>query len=82
MSFEEHKNRKLGRTPALRVMHYLGMIHWHECPYDGASQKLRRLHPLTWVWFILCYLGYSLAYGFVETTRDTYSVIKNETVWW
>ena len=52
-NFASVKAAKLKRMPLLRVMNALGMVVWKETTYDYAGQKVRLLHPLTWV-LIVC----------------------------
>jgi hypothetical protein len=82
MTYEEHKKRKLQRMWVLRLYHYLGMVAWRETEYGEARQYLRRLHPLVWFWSVGSWILYSLAYGFIETSKDLKSVWVEETVWW
>ena len=82
MTYEEHKKRKLQRLWVLRLFYYLGMVAWRKTEYGEAKQHLRRLHPFTWVWFVSTYFVVSLAYGFIETTKDLKSIWVEETVWW
>jgi len=82
MTYEEHKRQKLKRMWQLRLMDWLGMVSWRKTQYNGARQYLRRLHPLVWVWALASWVIYSLAYGFLGTSKDLKSVWTEETVWW
>jgi len=82
MTFEDCKKRKLDRKVGLKIMNFLGMVKWKPCNYNGARQYLRRLHPLTWVWFSVVVVGGILMYGYFEVKSEVGSMIKDDTVWW
>jgi len=82
MTFEEHKQRKLDRMLGLRIMNYLGMVAWHETENGDAQQKLRRVHPFTWIWFVVVVIISTFMYGFIEVRDEVRNLIIDETVWW
>jgi hypothetical protein len=82
MTFEEAKKRKLKNSFWLRLMNYVGMVYWHKDISEDAKQKLRLLHPFTWVWVPVVYFVIFLVCGVVEATKDLKEFWLEETVWW
>jgi hypothetical protein len=80
--FEEDKKEKLDRLIGLRIMNFLGMISWKESIYQGADQKIRLLHPFSWIWILLVVSFGIIAYGIIEVSKEFKDLWKNETVWW
>lgn len=79
-AFNEDKAKKLNRKPVLWVFNAIGMVAWRE-EYGLAEQKLRLLHPLSWVWLaIVCVYGI-FSQGIPETVKDIRYNLKHETVW-
>ena len=76
------KAAKLKRSILLRFMNMIGMISWHKDRYEQSVQKIRLLHPVSWVWIALVLLFGILAYGFLETKREIKSLFRDETVYW
>jgi hypothetical protein len=81
MDFAKHKAAKLKRITGLRIMHYLGMVAWRPCEYDGAKQYLRLIHPLTVVWLVGMTLYGILSQGIPDTVQDIGHSLKHDTVW-
>lgn len=81
MTYEETKARKLKRMPVLRIFNALGMIAWHEDGYGEAYQKLRMVHPFSWVYLIAMLLVAAFGQGVPQTYADTKDIWANETVW-
>jgi hypothetical protein len=81
VTFEEMKQRKLHRMLGLRIMNVLGMVAWRKCEYEVAAQKLRLIHPLTWVWFALMVIYGILAQGVPDTYSDVKDIWAHELVW-
>lgn len=80
--FEEDKADKLQRLVMLRIINALGLIAWHEDRYGCADQRLRLLHPLSWVWMLLRILVALVLVGVPETVREVKHAIREDTVWW
>ena len=81
-SYETVKAEKLKRLKVLRIMHYLGAVAWEETVYDYAQQKMRLLHPLSLMWFVLAFVVACFMQGIPETVKDMKQAIKDDTVWW
>jgi hypothetical protein len=81
-SFQQDKADKLNRLIALRIMNTLGMIRWVEDSYGGAQQKIRMLHPLSWVWVIASVIIAIILHGIIEVAEELKSVWRNDCVWW
>jgi len=63
-------------------MNCLGMVSWSSDEYDAAKQKLRLVHPLTWLWIVLAFT-YAVFYEGVPQAIDDISYsLENETVWY
>jgi hypothetical protein len=82
MTFEADKRRKLDRMLGLWILNALGMVAWRRSAYGEAEQKIRLLHPLSWVWTVAMFLGGFVLYGVPGTVRDLSYSFKNDTVWW
>lgn len=80
--FKEDKKDKLKRLIGLRIMNMFGMISWRENKYQGADQKIRLLHPFSWVWLLLVLSFGIIAYGVIEVFKEFKDLWKHETVWW
>jgi hypothetical protein len=79
--FEKDRADKLRRIRGLRIVNALGMLAWREDRYGYAEQKLRMLHPLSWLWFIAVILFGIIAYGVIEVVEESKN-IRNEMVLW
>lgn len=82
MTFEDDKRRKLDRMFGLRVLNALGMVAWRRSAYGEADQKIRLLHPLSWVWAAAVFLFGVVMYGVPGTIRELSYSFKNDVVWW
>lgn len=80
-TFELAKADKLKRMIGLRIMHALGMIAWRGDEYGCATQKLRLIHPFTWVWMMAVALYGIFVQGVPETVSDISYSLKHDTVW-
>jgi hypothetical protein len=81
-NFAEDKADKLERIWPLRIINALGMLAWHKDSYGCADQKLRRLHPLSWVWFLIMILAALFMAGVPETVKAVKRSFRDDTVWW
>jgi hypothetical protein len=81
MSFEEMKQRKLKRMLGLRIMNALGMVAWRKCEYEIAQQKLRLIHPLTWIWAFALFVYGIFIQGVPDTLEEFKGIWKYELVW-
>ena len=79
--FEEDRDAKLKRILGLRIINALGMIAWREDQWGCAQQKLRMLHPLSWVWFLVLVLLAVVMHGVVEVAKEI-KRLPEELVWW
>ena len=80
MTYEETKQRKLKRMLGLRIMNAIGMVAWHDV--DGeAKQRLRLIHPLTWVWVVVMAVYGTMLQGIPDTVSDLQHSLKYDTVW-
>ena len=80
-SFQKDRAAKLKRIVPLRIINALGMIAWREDRYGCAEQKIRMLHPLSWLWTIILILIATLAYGVVDVAKEI-KRLPEEMVWW
>lgn len=81
MTYEETKLRKLARMPVLRIFNALGMIAWHKDIHGEAQQRLRMIHPFSWVWLVSMTVFGIFAQGIPETYRDMRDTWRHEMVW-
>lgn len=79
--FEQDRADKLSRILGLRIINALGMVAWREDRYGGAEQKIRMLHPLSWIWVITVILAGVVMYGVVEIWGEAKN-LRNDMVWW
>lgn len=79
--FEQDRDAKLKRILGLRIINALGMIAWREDQWGCAQQKLRMLHPLSWVWFLVLVLLAVVMHGVVEVAKEI-KRLPEELVWW
>ena len=79
--FEIEKKRKLDRLLLLRLMDALGMISWKKCDVEYAKQKLRLLHPLSPIWFVVIITFGIFTEGVINTYKELSYSLKNDTVW-
>lgn len=93
MDYSEDKAKKLKHMPILRVMNMLGMVAWRagQCHTYGANneytcceaeQKIRMLHPLSWVWFVVMILVSVIVQGVPDTVNEVKDTVRREAVWW
>lgn len=80
--FEQSKAEKLKRILPLRIFNALGMIAWGEDRYGDAYQKLRMLHPLSWLWLVIMLLLSVVMHGVIEVWGEMKYVWRNDCVWW
>jgi len=66
----------------LRIMNALGMVAWRRDEYHDAEQKIRLLHPLSWVWTLAVFLFGFVMCGVPDTIRELWASFKHDTVWW
>ena len=81
MIYEETKRRKLKLQPTLRIMNTIGMIAWRNDGYGEAEQRLRLIHPLSWLWIVIMLLVSLFSQGVPDTLKDLKYNLENETVW-
>ena len=79
--FEEDRADKLNRMRGLRILNVLGMIAWREDRYGCAEQKLRMLHPLSWLWVSVMLLVGVVLHGAIAICGEAKN-LRNEMVWW
>lgn len=79
--FEQDRADKLKRLVGLRIINALGMVAWREDSPGYAEQKIRMLHPLSWIWVITVILAGVVMYGVVEIWREAKN-LRKEMVWW
>lgn len=82
ITFEQDKQRKLKRQLGLRFMNAIGMVAWSPSKYGGATQYLRLLHPLTWVWVVVMFIYGVFVQGIPDTCSDILYCLKHEAVIW
>ena len=75
------KAEKLKRMPMLRVLNALGLFAWKETAYDYAEQKLRLLHPLSWLYIVAVFFVGGFVEGFPGVVKDLKQSFKHDTVW-
>ena len=75
------KAEKLKRMPLLRVLNALGLFAWKETKQDYAEQKLRLLHPLSWLYIIAVFFVGGLMEGFPGIVKEVKQAFKDDTVW-
>jgi hypothetical protein len=80
-TFASDKAAKLKRLPLLRVMNAIGMVAWKEAAYNDAEQKMRLLHPLTWLFIVVSFFVHAFMQGVPSTVEDLRDTIKNDAVW-
>lgn len=80
-SFKQDRADKLKRILGLRIINALGMIAWREDQWGCAEQKLRMLHPLSWVWMFALVLLAVVMHGVVEVAKEI-KRLPEEMVWW
>jgi hypothetical protein len=79
--FEQDRADKLKRMRTLRTANALGMIAWREDSFGYAEQKIRMLHPLSWIWTSIVILAGVVIYGMVDVWREA-KALRSEMVWW
>jgi hypothetical protein len=79
-TFKADKSALLKKSNLLRIMNYIGMIAWNEDDYGDAKEKLRLIHPLTWL-YILCVILGSILEFWAKMFGDLKETLKNDTVW-
>lgn len=79
--FEQDRADKLKRIVGLRIINALGMVAWHEDSYGYARQKIRMLHPLSWVWVSVALVVIVVMYGIVEVCKEA-KHLRDDMVWW
>jgi nicotinamide riboside transporter PnuC len=75
------KAEKLKRMPLLRVLNALGLFAWKETAYDYAEQKLRLLHPLSWIFIVVTFFVGGFVEGFPGVAKELKQSFKHDTVW-
>lgn len=80
--FAEDKANKLKRILPLRIMNALGMIAWHKDSYGCAIQKIRMLHPLSWLWAAVMILAAVVMHGLLEVSKELKTLWRDDCVWW
>ncbi len=80
--FEESKTATLKRLPVLRFMNAIGMTAWREDRYGGAEQRLRMIHPLSWIWLVIAILIGVFNGGVPEVIKELKTLWRNQCVWW
>jgi len=80
--FEKTKKDTLQRLFVLRIMNALGMIAWRDDRYGGAEQRLRMLHPLSWLWLIVGVLFAVVIHIAVEVAKGVKTTWRDDCVWW
>jgi nicotinamide riboside transporter PnuC len=75
------KAAKLKRMPMLRVLNALGLFAWKETAYDYAEQKLRLLHPLSWIFIVVTVFVGVLMEGVPGIVKELKQSFKDDTVW-
>jgi hypothetical protein len=80
-TFATEKAKKLKRMPLLRVLNALGLFAWKETEHDYAEQKLRLLHPLSWLYIIAVFFVAAFKEGVPEVIRELKQSVKHNTVW-
>lgn len=80
-NFEQDRAAKLKRMHGLRIMNSIGMIAWRGDEYECATQKLRLVHPLTWIWILAMFVYGIVMQGVPETVSDVRHSLKHDTVW-
>lgn len=79
--FEEDRDEKLKRILGLRIINALGMIAWREDQWGCAQQKLRMLHPLSWVWMFVLVLLAVVMHGVVEVAKEIKRLPEEMVLW-
>lgn len=80
-NFEQDRAAKLKRMRGLRIMNSIGMVAWRGDEYGCATQKLRLVHPLTWIWILAMFVYGIVMQGVPETVSDIRDSLKKDTVW-
>lgn len=80
--FTEDKATKLKQIPPLRIMNALGMIAWHKDSYGCAIQKIRMLHPVSWLWVAVLILAAVVMHGLLEVAQELKTFWRVDCVWW
>jgi hypothetical protein len=80
-NFASDKAAKLKRLPLLRFYNALGMFAWEETVYKDAEQKLRLLHPLSWIFIVATFFVGAFMEGFPEIVKELKQSFKHDTVW-
>lgn len=80
-SFKQDRADKLKRILGLRIINALGMIAWREDQWGCAQQKLRMLHPLSWVWMFALVLFAVVMHGVVEVAKEIKRLPEEMVLW-
>ena len=80
--FEQDKADKLNRLPGLRIMDALGMVAWRKDEYGFAYQKLRMLHPLSWIWAAAMILLALVMHGAIRVVKELKTLWQDDCAWW
>jgi hypothetical protein len=67
--------------PALRIMNAAGMVAWRTNTDGEPEQRLRLIHPLSWIWIAALTIYSTLAQGIPDTIKELKQVWQKETVW-
>ncbi len=79
--FEQDRAAKLNRNRGLRILNATGMIAWREDQWGCAEQKLRMLHPFSWLWLLVNVFAATVMHGVVEVSKEI-KRLPEEMVWW
>jgi hypothetical protein len=82
MSFEQNKAARLKKHPMLRVLNAIGVISWSEGKYKTAEEKLRLVHPVTWLWVGIGFFVFIFMEGVPQGIREFVRACKEETCIW
>lgn len=80
-AYEKDKARQLARLPGLRFANAIGMVAWREGPYSSAEQRLRLIHPLSWLMILIWIVFAAFFEGVPQMVRDLCDSLKRDTVW-
>lgn len=79
--FAEDKADKLKRLPVLRIVNILGMVRWDKDSYGCAHQRLRMLHPLSWLFALFMLVSGVILYGVLEVSKELKTAWHRDCAW-